>query len=286
MGKAFTKFGTRRGRMMIRSRNSIRSWRIDCLTNRETDTRCSWRYPETSCLPGRVPSMCTGGIASRPLINQHIFKVIPEGRPDWFVYHAPEARHAPLPGDRCRQGTTMGHIKRADLHAFLGCRPPDLQLSGIWRGICSALRAVFAARKESETLTQIRDRLLPRLISGRAPYPAGRLSSSTEAGVTSSPPGESKEDAYAEQPALQWLAELGWEVSTGRIWAPTGRRPSAEAGAMSSSSAGFARRSRPEPGASGGCRRVCRAAGLGDGITERRLKTTPTSIACWSTACR
>ena len=35
-------------------------------------------------------------------------------------------------------------------------------------------------------------------------------------------PAESKEDAYAEQPALQWLGELGWEVDHGPDLAPQG----------------------------------------------------------------
>jgi type I restriction enzyme R subunit len=40
------------------------------------------------------------------------------------------------------------------------------------------------------------------------------------------PPGaESKEDAYVEQPALQWLAELGWEVEHGPNLGPGGSTP-------------------------------------------------------------
>jgi type I restriction enzyme R subunit len=39
---------------------------------------------------------------------------------------------------------------------------------------------------------------------------------------------ESKENAYAEQPALQWLAELGWEVKHGRDLGPGGSMPERE----------------------------------------------------------
>jgi type I restriction enzyme, R subunit len=39
------------------------------------------------------------------------------------------------------------------------------------------------------------------------------------------PSGESKEDAYAEQPTLQWLAELGWEVKHGPDLGPEGATP-------------------------------------------------------------
>jgi len=40
--------------------------------------------------------------------------------------------------------------------------------------------------------------------------------------MNSPPEGESKEDAYAEQPTLQWLAELGWEVEHGPGLGPGG----------------------------------------------------------------
>lgn len=43
--------------------------------------------------------------------------------------------------------------------------------------------------------------------------------------MTPPPPGESKEDAYAEQPALEWLAELGWEVEHGPDLGPEGAAP-------------------------------------------------------------
>ena len=37
--------------------------------------------------------------------------------------------------------------------------------------------------------------------------------------------GDSKEDVYAEQPALEWLAELGWEVAHGPDLGPDGATP-------------------------------------------------------------
>lgn len=40
-----------------------------------------------------------------------------------------------------------------------------------------------------------------------------------------SPRGDSKEDAYAEQPTLQWLEELGWEVQHGPDLGPEGSSP-------------------------------------------------------------
>jgi type I restriction enzyme, R subunit len=39
------------------------------------------------------------------------------------------------------------------------------------------------------------------------------------------PPGDSKEDAYAEQPTLQWLKELGWEIGHGPDLSPGGSSP-------------------------------------------------------------
>lgn len=46
--------------------------------------------------------------------------------------------------------------------------------------------------------------------------------------MTPPPPNESKEDAYAEQPALEWLAELGWEVRHGPDLGPEGAAPERE----------------------------------------------------------
>ena len=42
------------------------------------------------------------------------------------------------------------------------------------------------------------------------------------------PPGDSKEDLYAEQPALQWLGELGWEIGHGPELSPDGGAPERE----------------------------------------------------------
>ncbi|HWO84712.1 MAG TPA: type I restriction endonuclease, partial [Solirubrobacterales bacterium] len=39
------------------------------------------------------------------------------------------------------------------------------------------------------------------------------------------PSGHFKEDFYAEQPTLQWLAELGWEVRHGPDLGPDGSAP-------------------------------------------------------------
>ncbi|HEU5112917.1 MAG TPA: type I restriction endonuclease, partial [Acidimicrobiia bacterium] len=46
--------------------------------------------------------------------------------------------------------------------------------------------------------------------------------------MTPPPPGNSKEDIYAEQPALEWLAELGWEVRNGPDLGPGGAAPERE----------------------------------------------------------
>jgi type I restriction enzyme, R subunit len=43
--------------------------------------------------------------------------------------------------------------------------------------------------------------------------------------MTAPPTGGSKEDVYAEQPALEWLAELGWEIGHGPDLSPGGSAP-------------------------------------------------------------
>lgn len=100
------------------------------------------------------------------VINQHIFKVVPnEGVPGWMVHDLIET-HLPIfrliAADKA---TTMGHIQRRhlDLLVKVPCRVRwdvlDQSLRPLWT---RALRA----ERESLVLAELRDVLLPKLISG------------------------------------------------------------------------------------------------------------------------
>jgi hypothetical protein len=105
------------------------------------------------------------------LINQHIFKIIPEGYPPWFVYqwvrrHMPEFRA--IARDKA---TTMGHIQRRHLSEARVTLPDSDTLARMsdllepldrWQGILAS---------EIASLAATRDALLPKLISGETRVP-------------------------------------------------------------------------------------------------------------------
>lgn len=104
-------------------------------------------------------------------LNQHLFKVTSEEFPDWFyfswtLHHLEEFRR--IAADKA---TTMGHIKRRHLSEALCAVPP----SGILNEAGPVLGSLFdrqqLCREENQTLAEIRDTLLPKLISGEIRVP-------------------------------------------------------------------------------------------------------------------
>jgi len=100
------------------------------------------------------------------LINQHIFKVIVGSFPQWFVhFHLLEA----LPFFReiaKDKATTMGHIKREHLSQWDVAIPPDVVLEVADRLVGRLYDLILANECESQSLTTLRDFLLPKLLSG------------------------------------------------------------------------------------------------------------------------
>jgi type I restriction enzyme S subunit len=100
------------------------------------------------------------------LINQHIFKVICDRFPKWFVYwHLMEA----LPDFRAiasHKATTMGHIQRRHLSEATLLIPPD-EILGRWDRIIGPIYELgHRLERQAQMLSELRDALLPRLISG------------------------------------------------------------------------------------------------------------------------
>ena len=99
------------------------------------------------------------------LVNQHIFKVIPRV-PAWFVYR--HLRRA-MPDFReiaADKATTMGHIKRGHLAGVTLKLPPAAVLDDVSALIEPLDQKIAANDAESRTLADLRDALLPKLISG------------------------------------------------------------------------------------------------------------------------
>jgi type I restriction enzyme S subunit len=97
-------------------------------------------------------------------LNQHLFKVTSKDYPLWFcyfwlLYHLEEFRK--IAEDKT---TTMGHIQRGHLSVAL-CLVPD-SLDRMDRIINSIIEKIISNEMESSTLSNLRNDLLPKLISG------------------------------------------------------------------------------------------------------------------------
>ena len=107
----------------------------------------------------------TGG---RAALNQHLFKVASSEYPAWFYlhwveWHLPEFRR--IAQDKT---TTMGHIKRQHLTEAKCAVPDRALLSAADEIFADTLARRVAAGVQSFTLSEIRDTLLPKLLSGEA----------------------------------------------------------------------------------------------------------------------
>ncbi len=100
-------------------------------------------------------------------LNQHLFKVTSSEYPKWFYYlwtrhHLDNFRQI-----AASKATTMGHIQRSHLSAAKVVVGSDAVLDSA-NGILSPLiDRIVSNALQAQTLTTLRDTLLPRLISGQ-----------------------------------------------------------------------------------------------------------------------
>lgn len=104
-------------------------------------------------------------------LNQHLFKVTSDHYPKWFYYqwvkfHLPEFQ-------QIAQGkaTTMGHIQRHHLSASLVMVPPHETLEKMSRLMAPLLDQIIINGVEIRKLSEIRDSLLPKIMSGKIRLP-------------------------------------------------------------------------------------------------------------------
>lgn len=100
-------------------------------------------------------------------LNQHLFKVTSEKYPKWFYYywlkyHLPHYRHIAK-----GKATTMGHIQRRHLKESLVLVPPESVLKNMNKVLSPIIDLIINNGIEIQQLSQIRDSLLPRFMSGR-----------------------------------------------------------------------------------------------------------------------
>ncbi len=102
------------------------------------------------------------------IINQHIFKVIPaEGFPDWLVFDRLQAVMPVFQGIAKDKATTMGHIQRGHLKSTAAAMPSADSIVALDQALDPLWRRLLVADRESVRLAQLRDTLVPELLSGR-----------------------------------------------------------------------------------------------------------------------
>ena len=101
------------------------------------------------------------------IVNQHIFKVIPKaGYPSWLVYQLIRAKLADFKSIAADKATTMGHIQRHHLDESVATPPSEeiVRMDAVMRPLW---QRGLVAEQESLKLMELRDTLLPELMSGR-----------------------------------------------------------------------------------------------------------------------
>jgi type I restriction enzyme, S subunit len=165
-GRAFTKDATGTGRMVLRIAEINSGPGASTIYN-DVDV------PDVHLArPGDVLFAWSGSLAVtrwyRPeaIVNQHIFKVIPNaGVPVWLAYELLREKLADFKSIAAGKATTMGHIQRHHLDEPVPTpkwdhmAALDAELGPLWD-------RALAAEQESLTLAELRDTLLPRLMSG------------------------------------------------------------------------------------------------------------------------
>jgi type I restriction enzyme, S subunit len=165
-GKNFTRAANRTGRMVIRIAE------LNSGPGPSTIYTDIEAPPENTDYPGDLLFSWSGSLdvyrwyRDEALINQHIFKVIPNDLPQWFVhYHLKDAMEF-FQGIASDKATTMGHIKREHLSQVDLVLPPRKVTDAADRIIGRLYEQLLQNELESVTLVKIRDTLLPKFLSG------------------------------------------------------------------------------------------------------------------------
>ena len=102
----------------------------------------------------------------RGALNQHLFKVTSEEYPQWFIYQWVHHHLPTFRGIAADKATTMGHIQRRHLTEALCLIPPDEDMKRLEKAIAPVHQKWIANELQNRTLAEVRDFLLPRLLSG------------------------------------------------------------------------------------------------------------------------
>ena len=99
-------------------------------------------------------------------LNQHLFKVTSTQYPKWFYLHCTLSHLDEFRSIAADKATTMGHIKRHHLADAKSVGPAQTLLSEVDAIFAEVLSRRTLMDIESRILSDLRDALLPKLISG------------------------------------------------------------------------------------------------------------------------
>lgn len=105
----------------------------------------------------------TNGIGA---LNQHLFKVTSENYPKWFYFYWTKFHLDEFIKIAESKATTMGHIQRKHLTEAKVSVPNSKHLNQFNDNFENIVNAIISNREENQELTNLRDTLMPKLISG------------------------------------------------------------------------------------------------------------------------
>jgi type I restriction enzyme S subunit len=171
-GKAFTKHASGLGRPILRIKelNSGLSEATPYAEIDADDDNLARHHDLLFSWSGTLDVYRWDGPES--LINQHIFKVVPNnGYPLWLVEYWARQHLEPFRVIAKDKAVTMGHIRREDLSSAQ-VSVPDADALGQARELVDPMdRMRGAIAVENRHLAAIRDTLLPKLVSGEIRVP-------------------------------------------------------------------------------------------------------------------
>ena len=100
------------------------------------------------------------------VLNQHLFKVSSDKYPQWFYYFWTMHHLQEFKGIADDKATTMGHIQRHHLSDAIVIIPPKNELQRMNEIVNPLFQKIKSNTQQIHTLTQLRDSLLPKLMSG------------------------------------------------------------------------------------------------------------------------
>lgn len=102
----------------------------------------------------------------RGALNQHLFKVTSNTYPRWFYFLWTKYHLNAFRDIAANKATTMGHIQRKHLTEATVLCPPLAVIDEMTKVMAPLIDMTISCRLESARLAQVRDALLPELLSG------------------------------------------------------------------------------------------------------------------------